>query len=187
MDSSEPSFKELRGMRTLILGDVGTGKTTLTRRLLVEALEEAEGPVTVLDFAPPAKVVSGLRAGGLLTGEEHPRLRHMKSSLIETPRLSARSGDELVRLADHNMRITAAMLREFTLSPTEALFVNDASIYLQRGEIDCLWRAFEAAETVVANGYYGEKLKADYGTGLSSREKTLMEKLASRMDEVIRL
>jgi hypothetical protein len=58
---------------------------------------------------------------------------------------------------------------------------------LQRGEIDCLWRAFEAAETVVANGYYGEKLKADYGTGLSSREKTLMEKLASRMDEVIRL
>jgi len=187
LDSSELSFKELVGMRTIILGDVGTGKTALTRRLLTEALEEADMHVTALDFAPPVKVLSGVQVGGFLVEAEHPRLRHLKSSLIETPRLSARSGDELIRLAEHNRQITEAMLREFTRSPTEALFVNDASIYLQRGEIDRLWRAFEAAETVVANGYYGEKLKADYGTGLSSREKTLMEELASKMDEVIRL
>ena len=174
-------------MRTIILGDVGTGKTLLTRRLLREALEKTDGPVTALDFAPPVKVLSGVKVGGFLVEVEHPRLRHLKSSLIETPRLSARSGDELVRLADHNMRITAAMLREFNRSPTEVLFVNDASIYLQRGEIDRLWRAFEAAETVVTNGYYGERLKADHETGLSSRERTLMEELASRMDRVIRL
>ena len=45
-------------MRTLILGDVGTGKTLLTKRLLREALEKTDGMVTVLDFAPPAKVIS---------------------------------------------------------------------------------------------------------------------------------
>jgi len=174
-------------MRTLILGDVGTGKTLLTKRLLREALEETDGMVTVLDFAPPAKVISSLRVGGFLTGEEHPRLRHLKSSLIETPRLSARDGDELIRLAEHNRRITGAMLREFTRSPTEVLFVNDVSIHLQRGSQGSLWRALAAAETVVANGYMGERLRMDYGSGVSDREQVLMRRLAAKMDRVINL
>ena len=171
----------------MILGDVGTGKTILTRKLLLEALEEAEGTVTALDFAPPAKVVSGLAVGGHLTYEEHPRLRHLKSNLIETPRLSARNSGELVRLAEQNSRITEAMLREFTESPTKALFVNDSSIHLQRGSLDSLWRAFSAAETVVANGYMGVSLKEDYGSGVSERERALMKRLAARMDDVITL
>jgi hypothetical protein len=88
---------------------------------------------------------------------------------------------------DHNRKIAESLLDDFLLEPTTILFVNDVSIHLQRGEINRLWRAFEAAETVVVNGYYGERLKADCERGLSSCERTLMEELASRMDRVIRL
>jgi len=43
------------------------------------------------------------------------------------------------------------------------------------------------AETVVANGYLGERLRGDFGTGVSLRERDLVLKLADKMDEVIRL
>jgi len=181
------SIKEALGRRTLIMGEVGSGKTWLTDRLLEEALSLDLQDITVIDMAPEAATLRGISVGGTLRGAKNPKVRYLRAEDLKTPRLSARDADELIEYTDHNRKITEGLLDDFMLKPTSILFVNDVSIYLQRGEIDRLWRAFEAAETVVANGYYGEKLKADYGTGLSSREKTLMEKLASKMDEVIRL
>jgi GTPase SAR1 family protein len=181
------SIKEALSKKTLIMGEVGSGKTRLTNRLLEEALSESLQGITVIDMAPEATTLKGISVGGTLRGAENPRVRCLRADIMKTPRLSARDADELIEYADHNRKITGGLLDDFTLKPTSILFVNDVSIYLQRGEINRLWRAFEAAETVVANGYYGERLKADYGTGLSSRERTLMEELASRMDRVIRL
>jgi len=187
LESSILSYKELRGKRTIIVGDVGTGKTQLTKRLLLEAVDGTDEAITVLDFAPPVKVFSGVKVGGFLIEDANPTVRYLKSSLIETPRLSARDGDELVRLAELNKKITESMLEEFMRSPTDVLFVNDASIHLQRGSVRSLWRAFAAAETVIANGYMGERLREDYGTGVSEREKVSMRQLAAKMDKVITL
>jgi GTPase SAR1 family protein len=181
------SIKEALGRRTLIMGEVGSGKTRLTGKLLEEAVSTGLQGITVLDMAPEATTLKGIPVGGTLQGATNPKVRHLKSKDIKTPRLSAGDADELFEYADHNRRMVEENLDEFMRKPTGILFVNDVSIYLQRGEINRLWRVFEAAETVVANGYYGERLKADHGTGLSSRERTLMEELASRMDVVIRL
>jgi len=181
------SIEEALGKRTLIMGEVGSGKTWLTGKLLEEAISMGLKGITVLDMAPEATTLKGIPVGGTLQGVTNPIVRYLKAKDLKTPRLSARDANELVEYADHNRKIAESLLDDFLLDPTSILFVNDVSIYLQRGEINRLWRAFEATETVVANGYYGERLKVDYGTGLSLREKTLMEELASRMDRVIRL
>jgi hypothetical protein len=181
------SFSELMDMKTLIVGDVGAGKTALTRRLLLEAVELVGGMITVLDFAPPAQKVKGIDVGGYLLEDSHPRIRCLYSRLIKTPRLSAEDGKELIRLASFNREITESLIAKFVDSPTDTLFINDASIHLQQGNLGELLEAMDTASTVVANGYMGSTLKPDHGSGVSERENFMMRQLATNMDRVIEL
>lgn len=183
---SNISFSEALGKRALIIGDVGTGKTALTRRLLVEAVDKGYAhSITVMEMAPRATTIRGLSVGGMLINPTNWKVHHLGAEDIRTPRLSAKNGEDLLKLADNNKNEIEKMLDEFTTNPTSILFVNDVSIYLQRGDLDRLWSTLEKADTVVANGYAGEKLKDDFGTGISARERRLMEKLAARMEVVI--
>ena len=182
---TECSYKELQGKRTIITGDIGSGKTVLTRKLLMEAIEMGEN-VTVVDFAPDVTIVDGVKIGGYLVQYEQG-CRVLKSGSIATPRLSAKDSYELLRLAGHNAEITETLLTEFTRNPTPVLFINDTSIHLQSGDIQPILLAIKEAETVVLNGYVGEYLKEDHDTGLSERERSLMKKLAQSMDQEIKL
>jgi hypothetical protein len=183
----ECSFDEFIGLKTLIVGDVGAGKTILTRRLLMEAVDLVGDVITVLDFAPPAQKVKGIDVGGYLFEDSHPRIRCLYSRLIKTPRLSAEDGEELIRLASFNREITESLIAKYIDSPTDTLFINDASIHLQQGNLGELLNAMGSASTVVANGYMGSKLKQDRGSGVSERENFMMRRLAADMDRVIEL
>lgn len=183
----ECSFSELRGMKTLIVGDVGAGKTTFTRRLLMEAVDQVNGLITVLDFAPPAQKVKGIDVGGYLLEDSHTKIRCLYSRLIKTPRLSAEDCYELIRLASYNRVITESLLAQFLDSPTDTLFINDASIHLQQGNLRELLDVISNASTVVANGYMGSTLRPDHGSGVSERENFKLRQLAARMDRVIEL
>lgn len=178
------SYRELKGKRTLITGDIGSGKTVLTRRLLREAIEQGE-KVTVVDFAPDARNMDGVKVGGYLV--ENEKCRVLKSGSIATPRLSAKDAEELVRLAEYNAGITQGLLSEFIEDPTPVLVINDTSIHLQCGEIEPIFEAIEKAETAILNGYLGEYLSKDHGTGVSSRERALMWELSRSMDREIKL
>lgn len=182
------SFSKALGKRVLILGDVGSGKTALTRRLLTEAVEKGYGRnITVMEMAPRATTIRGLSVGGVLMNPEDWEVCYLGVEDIRTPRLSAKNAEDLLKLADYNKNEIEKLLDEFIANPTSILFVNDVSIYLQRGNLERLWCTLEKAGTVVANGYVGKKLKDDFGTGISAREEELMEKLAARMEFVIRL
>ncbi|MCK4583178.1 hypothetical protein KAU18_07670 [Candidatus Bathyarchaeota archaeon] len=174
-------------MKTLIVGDVGAGKTTFTRRLLMEAVDQVNDLITVLDFAPPAQKVKGIDVGGYLLEDSHLKVKCLYSRLIKTPRLSAEDSDELIRLASYNREITESLLAQFLDSPTDTLFINDASIHLQQGNLWELLDAISNASTVVANGYMGSTLRPDHGSGVSERERFMMRQLTAKMDRVIEL
>jgi hypothetical protein len=188
--TSLPSFKQCLGRKVLILGDVGTGKTKMTADLLSEAIETGYAPeITIIDMAPATMTVQGRRIGGRLSeAVTMPKmLRYLSPAKVETPRLSAAGADHLFALAKANHDAIVPPLRQFLAEPSPILFVNDVSIYFQSGSPDILFEAVEKAETFVANGYYGQYLAADYGTGVSRRERELMDLLAAKMDEVINL
>ncbi len=181
-------FTEFLGSKVLIIGDVGRGKTRFTRSLLIEAVEKGYAPqITVIDMAPKQVYIKGLAAGGKILKPGEFRVRYLDAGDVKTPRLSARSPDELLELAEHNRIIMERLLREFIASPTRIVFINDVSLYLQRGGLGLLWSALEKADTAILNGYYGEELKDDLGTGLSKRERELTERLAAKVDVLIRL
>jgi hypothetical protein len=190
MTSSHPSFRELLGKKALIIGDIGTGKTELTRRLLEEAIDLGYSEeITIIDMAPERVVIDGMPFGGRLfrATERHRGVRYLVPPRVETPRLKATSAEELRSLVLLNAERIRPLLEEYLASPTPILFINDASIYLQGGSLHPLLEAVERAETLIANGYYGECLSEDLGTGVSSVERRLMERLASYMDVVISL
>lgn len=140
-------------------------------------------------MAPGAEVFEGRSIGGRLpemTGVCN-QIRYMAPSRVETPRLRAKTPGELLRMVRLNEERIGALIEEYMKGPTPVLFVNDVSIYLQSGSIDRILLAVEKAETFIANGYYGEELSADLGTGVSERERGLMDGLAFEMDAVIDL
>ena len=181
-------FAEFLGKKVLIVGDVGRGKTKFTRQLLIEALKMGYGSqITVIDMAPKQVSFKGLPIGGKIMKADEFKVRYLNCEDVKTPRLSARSPDELLELAEHNRKVLERLLKRFIASPTRILFINDVSLYLQMGKFDLLWSALEKADTAIINGYYGEKLQDDLGTGLSERERRLVEKLEAKVDVLIRL
>jgi len=181
-------FAEFLGKKVLITGDVGKGKTRFTRHLLIEALEAGyTSQITVIDMAPKQFFLDGSAVGGKILKPSEFKVRYLDAEDVKTPRLSARSPNELLELAEYNRRILEQLIRRFIASPTQILFINDVSLYLQMGNLDLLWSTIEKAETAIVNGYYGEKLRDDLGTGLSERERKLMERLAAKVDILFRL
>jgi len=179
------SYESFRHRRTLIVGDVGVGKTGLCGKLLSDAYDLCES-ITVLDFGPSNREIDGLKVGGHLI-KPGCDVKRLGSDMIKTPRLTARSREELNELADENRAITTKLIHEYVKAPTPVLFINDLSIHLQRGGLEEVLRAIWLAQTVIANGYLGKRLAEDYGSGVSAHERRNMLDLVEEMDLVVNL
>lgn len=184
------SYRNCVNKKTLIAGDVGTGKTRLTISLLRQAIYAGHSKkITILDLAPKATEVSGIKIGGRIGDFMRiPKsLRYLAPAEIVAPRLSARGPEHLLELVELNYRKAKPLMDLVSAAPTPVLFVNDISIYVQSGRFEPMGNILRASQTFVANGYSGTGLASDYGTGVTAVETALMEKLASMMDRVIRL
>lgn len=182
------SFQDLLGKRTLIVGEVNSGKTTLTQKILDGfSRENLGGSILVLDLAPEIpgdlaarKGLSGV--GGCLKAPQRENIKYLRPSLVP-PRLMGKSEEQVLELAKANL---AAIEKTMALAETwgETLFLNDASMYLQAGSAQKLFSWLERFQTVVANGYMGKRLG---GGELSMRERFQMEALALLFDRVVPL
>lgn len=188
--TSRCNFRDFTLKRTLIVGDVGVGKTKMTIQILSDALSQGYSrDITIIDMAPRTTVYGGRRIGGCIS--EMMRLpggvRYLQPSMVMAPRLSASSPGQLLLMVEANRRSIEPLLREFLDDPTPILFINDVSIYFQSGCYKAVFDALEASKTFIGNGYYGSSLSFDYGTGVSKVERYLMDLLLSKMDIVINL
>ncbi len=138
-------------------------------------------------MAPGKVLTENGSIGGRLLEKPVKGVRQLIPLGIKAPRLTAKNPDELLSIADSNRVRIEKVLEEFNQVSTKVLFINDASMYLQKGELDTLRATISKAETAVVNAYLGERLKNDLGTGLSTREKKLVLSLAEKMDMVIQL
>ncbi|MCW3979343.1 MAG: hypothetical protein NWF12_06295 [Candidatus Bathyarchaeota archaeon] len=158
--------------------------------LLEEAVELGYSKdITVVDMAPETEEIEGKSIGGRLSEltEASEKVRYLTPNKVEMPRLKATSAEHLLSMVQINAERIKPLLETYLVTPSPILFVNDISIYLQSGSLEIVLEAARQAETFIANGYYGEFFSNDHGTGVSKIERDLMDRLASHMDEVIRL
>jgi len=183
------SMADLLNKKTLITGDVGTGKTRLTEKLLAEALSKGYGSITLIDMAPPRKEGHEAMAGGRVR-VPRPRLDRVRRFCpkgIARPRLEGRGREEVLRIAASNALLIAPCISAFCESPTEVLFVNDATMFLHAGDPALLLSAVSMASTFIGNAYSGAAIADDRGSGISAREAEALGRLETAMDVVIRL
>lgn len=179
------SGPSVAGLKVLILGEVGAGKTRLTAALLKDLLEVYEArEITVIDMAPPRR---GGVGGRLRSYLPEIQLRYLEPREIVPPRLTGRTAEEVLALAKANYEAIKPLIRQFSEAPTKVLVINDLSIYLHYGPLDDILACVARAETFLANSYYGRRLEDDKGSGLSARERGAIDALAKHMDLVIHL
>jgi len=171
--------------KTLILGDVNTGKTTLTRKVL-EALcrRNLGGRIAIVDMAPevPEKLANEkglIGVGGKLMPPERHDILYLGGH-FEPPRLSSKTEEEAMEKARQNRRIIEGLFRKLNLQSRDILLVNDVSMYLQAGTTENLTRLLDQAATVIANGYWGKRLG---GGTLTERERTETAKLKTYFEQ----
>jgi len=171
--------QEFRNRKTLIIGEVNTGKTAYLAETLNRFLEGGETDLTVIDMAPER--VKGI--GGKMTIEETKSISYCTAQ-IAAPRLVGRTVDEVEELAEHNAKLIQGIFEEYLKSPSKVLFINDVSLYLQAGDLHKLLLWINSTPTVIMNGYYGFSLG---GGELGKRERQNMKALQKRCDRVIEL
>jgi len=165
--------------KTLILGDINTGKTTLTGNILGELCSRGlGGRIAVVDLAPEipgqAAAEKGLPgAGGKLIPPDGCNVLYLTGHFA-APRLTSKTEEEALEKARRNQRKILRLLRGLKASARDILLFNDTSMALQAGTAKTLINAMVRATTVVANGYWGERLG---GGKLTSREKARMARL----------
>ncbi len=183
-------FESLIGRKVIILGEVGTGKSSLTLKLIRQAIELSKvKEITIIDMAPSAATLKGGRIGGRLDeiSDIVKKAKYLAPTEITPPRLSARSSEELVQLIWQNKQLIDSAIRAYEEEPTPILFINDISIYLQSGDISSILELIKLPRTFIANGYYGTSLDHDLDTGISKLERSMMDRLCKSMDLIINM
>ncbi len=182
-------FEEMQGRKVLVLGESASGKTRLMASLLNEAAAIVDPEkITLLDFAPRARSVGGVGIGGRVADiyEGVHVLRHYSPN-IRAPRLEGRTREEVLSIAGQNASRTTRCLRAYLYSPTPVLLVNDLSLHLHAGDPNKLLDAISRSETFVGNAYQGSLLSEDRGSGISERERRLLDHISLRLDLTVRL
>jgi cytidylate kinase len=187
--SKDFSFNSFTGKKTLIVGDVGTGKTTITARLLDEAVSIGlRQSLVVLDLAPTVNISSKNIGHSLIEFSRGTwSVKYVRPTDIRAPRLEGKNSKEVLRLAEANAIAIEPHLSTLFLQPSHTLFVNDLTIYLQAGEPRRILKLFNQVKTVVANAYQGESLRKDMGSGISRREEEALRIVEASVDQVILL
>ncbi len=164
--------------RTLILGDVNTGKTRATIGILARWLADEPVPLmTVLDLAPQA--LRGI--GGRLKLPADFKGRYVAPPIV-APRLTGQTADDISRLAAANARRVEPLLDAIIAHPHPFLIINDVTLYLQAGDYARLVAVLGSADTVLINAYYGSSF-ADHP--ISRRERRLTDRLVRDCDRII--
>ncbi len=171
--------QDYHNRRTLILGNVNSGKTRLTGAILEAFTAASEaGRIALLDLAPdPVGSVGGKMA------PPHAAVLYMTCPIVP-PRLTGRNENEIATLAMSNARRIEAMMDRYLAAPRDILLVNDATLYLQAGCLTRFVALLDSAATAVINAYAG----AYFSDGpLTRHEQRLTDRLGRRCDRIIRL
>ena len=153
------------GRKTLIVGDVNSGKTRYSLQILNAFLESG-----MTDIA------------GKMIPPESPGILYFSAD-ISAPRLTGRDKEEILNLARRNACTIERLLDAYLVQPRDILFINDITLYLHAGSIEKILTVIGLSSTAVINAYYGSTLS---NMPLSAEERICVEHLMNCLDRIIR-
>ncbi len=166
--------------RTLIVGDVNSGKTAQTFEILQMFLKKGYAKkIAILDMG--TNPIRGI-GGKMLPPPDVPIF--YLTSFISAPRLMGKDSNHIRKLAEENARSIERLFETFQQKHREIIFVNDATLYLQAGHLERFLEILNTASTQIINAYYGDAFS---DSELTRREKKLTEALMKTCYHIIKL
>lgn len=177
---------EIIGKKVLILGEVGSGKTSLTAKAVQDlALLIQPEEITVIDMAPEAIGEIGGKLSLHMSLDS--KLRYLSPAKVFAPRTMGTSHTQVIEFARRNKNAIEPLLGDFLKTPTRTLVINDITLYLHLGKLEKIIDCVKLTDTFLASAYLGVKLKEDHGTGISVRERQAIKRLGAHMDHLVKL
>lgn len=166
--------------RTIIIGEVNSGKTSKTLDVVKLFLKSGYADkMAILDLAPDA--VRGI--GGKMVPPPKEPLLYLTTSIF-APRLTGKDEYHTLQLAENNAKAIEILFNNFQRHQKEILFINDATLYLQAGNLLRFINILGTTSTQIINAYYGDTFP---DSELTRREKKLTEDLMILCDQVIKM
>jgi len=173
------NIEEFLNKRTLIIGDVNSGKTRCTLDIIKLFVEKGINDIAVLDLAP--RIFRGV--GGKIDLSSYPGILYLTADVLP-PRLMGRDESETTELALRNALLIEELFARYRECPREVLFINDVTLYLHKGTLETLLSVLDDSRTQVLNAYHGTVLGS---SSLGARERRLVDELMESCDRVIKL
>ncbi len=184
----ELDFKNYVGHRTLLYGEVNSGKTYYTAKFVQYLLEiKIVNPknISILDFAPKLAYFKNLKIGGRIQDYYENSIKcnniNFKGEIIP-PRLKANNKKEMYNNICHNFNKIYEIIEIYNNSPTPVLIINDISLYLHLGSNKYLIDTINKSNTFFGNSYYGSSISSKFSRLISIKEKRKVESLIKNVE-----
>lgn len=181
---SDKDYLEYINKKTLIIGPLKSGKTKLLSKILMSFIKAGlSDDIIVLDFSP--RQIGDV--GGLVSNYINvENILYFAPENIRAPRFQGKSASDVIKLAEENREVLEGYIDIAIKEDKKALFINDITLYLHRGDIDKIIKLLNSKRTAVVTAYYGENFD-DKGSGINIREREAVKILMKKVDKVIKL
>ncbi|MEN2974032.1 MAG: hypothetical protein ABDH32_00440 [Candidatus Caldarchaeales archaeon] len=178
-------MREFLDKKTLLSGEAGSGKTKFIVNFLKFLVDNGYGKdTTVIDMAPSK--IYGIGGSMREYTDIVSNTRYLKPENIWPPRLLGKDRLEVLKYSEENMKSLTPLIDEYLSNPTSILLVNDLTIYLHAGDIEKILKLIDVPKTFMATAYEGVRLEDDKGSGITERERRLLNILKKKMDNVLK-
>ena len=184
----ELDFKNYIGHRTLLYGELNTGKTYNTAKFVQYLLEIKNlnpKDISILDFAPKLAYFNNLKIGGRIQDYYENSVKcnniNFKGEIIP-PRLNAKNKNEMYSNMCHNFNKIYEIIEIYSNNPTPVLIINDISLFLHLGSNKYLINTINKSDTFFGNSYYGSSISSKFSKLISIKEKRKVESLIKNVE-----
>ena len=174
--------------KSLIIGDVSSGKSRLTASIVKTWIEKGLGSdITIVDLAPRYRGVGRGLDEYIEENYLDKVFKYLTDENISAPRLMSRSRDELMNLIKMNYLLALRLFEFYLDNPTGILVINDLSICLHYDVPTILRDMLSSADTFLANSYYGKGITSVFYKELDLIERRRVENLFKFVDILVKL
>ena len=184
------NFSNFIGKKSIIVGDLVPSKTSLLSQLLLHAIDLGyDKKITLIEMCPTKTVHQNIKLTSRVNEyiDDFSKITYLTSRTLYWPRIKGNNSKDVLKYSIMNSRNLNVCLTEFKNKPTKILLINDINFYLHMGALAYLLKIISKSSTFIGTCFHSKFPYDDYNTGISRRERRLIDKLTLKMDKIIRV
>ena len=184
------NFTNFIGKKSIIIGELSSEKTSFLSQLLLNAIDLGyDKKITLIEMCPNKTDYKNIKLSSRVNEyvTDFSNINYLTPRTVYWPRIKGYNSKDVIKYSVINSKNLNTCLTEFKDKPTRILLINDLNFYLHMGILAYLLKIIFKSSTFIGTCFRSKFPYNDYNTGISRRERRLIDKLTLKMDKVIQL